>query len=215
MSHSKFMEIQYIYSYIWFVLMDSRSQFLTSHAIFNCCAYAEQVDRIIFYTFSSFSIRDVGFQSTFPTPQALKPNTCNNYFETNLATANLTKTSFGNGGHCSATIINLSHLIWALARTWLITFWSFRLYTAMASPNMRAFILAWSWCWGPLSQVEGFPGLTFSTTKPCTSFKCLVNNHLAQYVTMQVPPLHFHFNPTFVHYLSFRATLSGQGGVSG
>jgi hypothetical protein len=26
--------------------------------------------------------------------------------------------------------------------------------------------------------------LAFSTTKPCTSFKCLVNNHLAQYATM-------------------------------
>jgi hypothetical protein len=52
---------------------------------------------------------------------------------------------------------------------------------------MRAFILAWSWCWGFFSEVEGFPGLAFFVIKPCTSFKCLVNNHLAQYVTMQVP----------------------------
>jgi hypothetical protein len=34
------------------------------------------------------------------------------------------------------------------------------------------------------SKVESLPSLAFSTTKPCTSFKCLVNNHLAQYVTM-------------------------------
>jgi hypothetical protein len=39
--------------------------------------------------------------------------------------------------------------------------------------------------------------------------------HLAQYATMQVPTLHFHFNPTFVHYLSFQAKLSGQGGADG
>jgi hypothetical protein len=26
--------------------------------------------------------------------------------------------------------------------------------------------------------------LAFAATKPCTSFKCLVNNHLAQYATM-------------------------------
>ncbi len=34
------------------------------------------------------------------------------------------------------------------------------------------------------SKVEGFLGLTFFTTQPCTSFKCLVNNHLAKYATM-------------------------------
>jgi hypothetical protein len=33
---------------------------------------------------------------------------------------------------------------------------------------------------------------------------------LAQYVTMQVPTLHLHFDPTFVHSLSFRAILGGQ-----
>ncbi len=58
----------------------------------------------------SFSIRDVAFQGTLPTPHALKPNICNNYFE-----ANLTKVAFGNGGHCSAIITNLFHLCWALA----------------------------------------------------------------------------------------------------
>jgi hypothetical protein len=36
---------------------------------------------------------------------------------------------------------------------------------------------------------------------------------LAQYATMQVPTLHFHFDPTFVHSLSFRAKLCRQGGV--
>jgi hypothetical protein len=57
--------------------------------------------------------------------------------------------------------------------------------------------------------------LAFFTTKPCTFFKCLVNIHLAQYATMQVPTLHFHFDPTFVHSLSFRTKLSGQGGAGG
>jgi hypothetical protein len=56
--------------------------------------------------------------------------------------------------------------------------------------------------------------LAFFATKPCTSFKCLINNHLAQYVTLQVPTLHFHFDPTLVHSLSFWA-LGGQGGASG
>jgi hypothetical protein len=37
---------------------------------------------------------------------------------------------------------------------------------------------------------------------------------LAQYGTMQVPILHFHFNSTFIHSLSFRAILSGQGGAN-
>jgi hypothetical protein len=39
----------------------------------------------------------------------------------------------------------------------------------------------------------------------------LVNNHLAQYVTMQMSTLHFHFNPTFIHSLSFQTKLGGQG----
>jgi hypothetical protein len=43
-------------------------------------------------------------------PRALKPNTCNNCFEVNL-----TKVGFGNGGHYSVIIINLSHSHWALA----------------------------------------------------------------------------------------------------
>jgi hypothetical protein len=75
--------------------------------------------------------------------------------------------------------------------------------------------LAWTWCWGLPAEVEAFLGLALSTTKPCTSFKCLVNNHLAQYATVQVPTLHFHFDPTFVHSLSFRAKLGGQGGAGG
>jgi hypothetical protein len=67
-----------------------------------------------------------------------------------------------------------------LARVRLTTFWSFLLCTAMAFPYIRTFILLWSWCWGPLIKVEGLPGLAFFAIKPCTSFKCLVNNHLAQ-----------------------------------
>jgi hypothetical protein len=51
--------------------------------------------------------------------------------------------------------------------------------------------------------------LAFFATKPCSSFKCVLNNHLAQYATKQVPTLHFHFDPTFVHSLSFRAKLGG------
>jgi hypothetical protein len=43
----------------------------------------------------------------------------------------------------------------------------------------------------------------------------LVNNHLAQYAIVQMPTLHFHFDPTFVHSLSFRTKLGGQRNVSG
>jgi hypothetical protein len=43
----------------------------------------------------------------------------------------------------------------------------------------------------------------------------LMNNHLAQYATMQMPTLHFHFERTFIHFLSFRTKLDGQGGVGG
>jgi hypothetical protein len=43
----------------------------------------------------------------------------------------------------------------------------------------------------------------------------LVNNHLAQYTTVQVLTLHFHFDPTFVHSLSFRTKLSEQRSASG
>jgi hypothetical protein len=63
---------------------------------------------------------------------------------------------------------------------WLTTFWSFLLCIAMAFPNIQAFILPWSWCQGPPIEVERLPGLAFFATKPCTSFKCLVSNHLAQ-----------------------------------
>jgi hypothetical protein len=45
-----------------------------------------------------------------PTPQALRPNTYNNYFEVNL-----TKIGFGNGGHCFATNTSFFHSRWALA----------------------------------------------------------------------------------------------------
>jgi len=154
-------------------------QFLTSHAIFIHRAYAKWVDRIISCKFSSFSIHDVTFRNMLPKFQALWTNTCNNCYE-----ANLTKVGFGNYGHCSVIINSVSHSHWALTRTWLITFWSFCLYTAMVFLKMWTFILTWFWCWGPPLKVESLQGLAFSTTKPCTSFKCLVNNHLAQYATM-------------------------------
>ncbi len=112
-----------------------------------------------------------------------------------------TKVGFGNGEHCFAIITNLSLSHWALAWTRLATSWSFHLCTTMASPKIRMFILTWSWCWGPLLKVENFLGLAFFAVKPCTSFKCLVNNHLAEHATMQVPILHFHFDPTFHPFL--------------
>jgi hypothetical protein len=101
-----------------------------------------------------------------------------------------------------------------LAWAWLITFWSFHLCMTMTFLKMGSFILKWSWCQRRISKVEGVPGLAFFTTKPCTS-EFLVNNQLTQYAIMQVPTLHFHFNPTFVHFLSFWTKLSGQGGVGG
>jgi len=121
----------------------------------------------------------------------------------------------GIGGHCFATATRFFHWRCALARVRLATFWSFRLCTTIAFPKMWAFILAWSWCRGPPTAIEGLPGLAFSATKPCTSFKCLVNNHLAQYAIVQVPTLHLHFDPTCVHSLSFRAKLGGQRSASG
>ncbi len=193
-----------------FTLLCFRSQLVTCHAIFNRHAYTQQVDRIISCKSSSFSIYDVAFWSTLPTPQALKPNTCNGCSE-----ANLTNVGFGNGGHCFARVTNLSHSYCALARVWITTFWSLHLCTTQEFLKIRAFILAWSWCRGPPIEVEGFPGLTFFAIKLCTSFKCLVNNHLAQYATMEMLILHFHFDPTFVYYLSFWAKLGGQGGASG
>ncbi len=160
--------------FVWLVLLDSRSQFLTSHAVFNFRAYTQWVNRIIPCKSSSFSIHDVASRGTLPTPQALRPNTFNN-----CSKANLTKAGFGSGGHCFVTATRWFHSRSALTRARLTTFWSFHLCIAMAFPKMRTFILAWSWCRGPLAKVESFPGLAFSATKPCTSFKCLVNNHLA------------------------------------
>jgi hypothetical protein len=90
---------------------------LTSHAIFTYCAYEKQVDQIICCKSSPFSFCDVAFQGTLPTPQALRPNTFNNYFE-----ANLTKVGFDNGGHCFAIIISLSHSHWVLAQVQLANF---------------------------------------------------------------------------------------------
>jgi len=211
MNHSRFMKIQNICQLFCPTCFTGfLTQFLTPHAGFNCRAYTQWVNQIILCKFSSFSIHDVASGSTLPMPQALRPNTFNNCSE-----ANSTKVGFGSGGQCFATATRWFHLRSALARTWLATFWSFHLCIAMAFPKMRAFILAWSWCRGPPIEVEGLPGLACSATKPCTSFKCLVNNHLAQYATVQVPTLHFHFDPTFVHSLSFRAKLGGQRSASG
>jgi len=131
----------FINSCVRLVLVDFLSQFLTSHAIFNRHAYAKWVDQIISCKSSSFSIYDVTSWGMFPTPQALRLNTCNSCFEVNLI-----KIGFGNGGHYFVTIMSLSHSHWALAWTWLVTFWSFHFCMAMAFPKMQAFILAWSWC---------------------------------------------------------------------
>ncbi len=190
--------------FVQLVLLDFRSQFLTSHVVFNCRAYKQWVDRTIPCKFSSFSILDVTSRATLPTPYALKPNTFNNCSE-----ASLTKAGFGSGGHYFATTTRWFHSHSTLARARLATFLSFRLWTTMASAKMRTFILAWSWCRRPPAEVKNLPGLDFSTTKPCTCAKCLVNNHLAQNAIVQVPTLHFHFNPTFVHSLSFWAKLGG------
>jgi hypothetical protein len=38
---------------------------------------------------------------------------------------------------------------------------------------------------------------------------------LAKYATMQMPTLHFHFGPTFIHFLCFKTILGGQAGVGG
>jgi len=121
---------------VWLVLVDYRSQFLTSHVIFNCHAYVKWMDRIIFCKFSYFCICDVVSWGTLPTPHALRLDICNNCFEVNL-----TKVGFSNGGNCFIIIISLR---WALARAQLVTFWSFCLCMTMASPKMRTFILAWS-----------------------------------------------------------------------
>jgi hypothetical protein len=73
----------------------------------------------------------------------------------------LTKVSFGNGEHCSATFTNLSHSHCVLAWESLVTFWSFRLYTTMTFPKVRTFILTWYCCWGFFSEIVGFPSLAF------------------------------------------------------
>ncbi len=178
-----------IFSYLSWIILDSwKSNTRVNHcvqivlvdsqsfAIFILRAYVEHVDKIISCKFSSFSIHDATFQNTFPPPHALRPNTYNNYFE-----ANLTNIGFGNGGHYCETIINSSHSHWALAQMWPATFWSFYFYMTMTFPKMQMFILTWSWCWGFLLEVEGLSSLAFFAIKPCTSFKCLVNNHLATY----------------------------------
>ncbi len=52
--------------------------------------------------------------------------------------------------------------------------------------------------WTPL-EVESLPGLAFFATMPCTSFKCLVNNHLAQYANANFTlPFRPNFCPFFV-----------------
>jgi hypothetical protein len=129
----------FVNSCVWLVLVDFWSQCLTSHVIFNHLACVKWVDWIISCKSSSFSICDVACQGMPPLPQALKPNTCNSYFEVNL-----TKIGFSNGGHYSITITNLSHSCWALTWTQLTTFLSFCLCTTMASLKMWTFILTWS-----------------------------------------------------------------------
>ncbi len=86
--------------------------------------------------------------------------------------------------HTSLKVGLRHHSHYALAQLWLTTFWLFHLYMDMTSPNIWTFILVWFWCQGLPIKVEGLLGLAFSSTKPCASFKCLVNNHLAKYEMM-------------------------------
>ncbi len=139
----------FVNCFVRLVLLDSQSQFFTSQAVFNCRAYTQRVDRIIPCKSLSFSIRDAASRGTLPTPQALRPNTFNN-----CSKAYLTKVGFGNGGHCFATATRFFHSRCASARAWLAIFWSFRLCTSITFPKMRAFILAWFWCQGPLQQLK-------------------------------------------------------------
>jgi hypothetical protein len=122
----------YVNCSIQVALLDSWSQFFTSHAIFNRRAYTQWVDRIISCKSSSFSIRDVAFWDTFPMPQALKPNTFNSCSE-----ANLTNASFGNGGHVFAKVTRISHSCCALARARLATFWSFAFARPWYFPRLQ------------------------------------------------------------------------------
>jgi len=125
--------------YVHLALLDSWSQFSTSHAIFNHHAYTKRMDRIISCKSSSFPIHDVASWSTLPTPHAIKPNMYNSCYEINL-----TKTGFGNGGHCFAIVTNLSYSYCPLVQVRLTTFWSFHLSTSMTFPKMWTFILTWS-----------------------------------------------------------------------
>ncbi len=169
------MEIQYNHQFFYLIHLSGLSVLIfTSHAIFNPCAYVKWVDHINFCKYSSFSISDATFQGMLSMPHAFKPNTFNSCYEVYL-----TKVGFSNGGHHCPTITNSSHSYWALAWTRLTTFWSFRLCTTMAFLKMRTFILAWCWCQGFRWEVEGLLCSTFFTIKPCTSFKCLINKHLA------------------------------------
>jgi len=77
-------------------------------------------------------------------------------------------------------MISSSHSRWVLTQTQVTTFWSF--YLCMASSRMQTFILVWFWYQGLPLEVEDLSNLAFSTSKPCTSFKCLVYNHLATYI---------------------------------
>jgi hypothetical protein len=177
MNHFRFMKIQSIYQLFCSTCFTRLSiPIFYIPCRFQLSWYTHRMDRTIPCKFSSFSIRDATSRSTLPTSQALRPNTFNNCSE-----ANFTKAGFGNGGHYFVPATRFFHSRCALARAQLATFWSFHLCIAIAFCKMRAFILAWSWCRGPLATVEGLPGLAFSATKPCTSFKCLVNSHFAQY----------------------------------
>ncbi len=90
MNHSKFMKIQYICQFFCpTCFIGLWSQFLTSHAIFNCHAYTQRVDQIISCKFSSFSIHDVASFGMLLTPQALRPNTYNNSSKANLTKVGL------------------------------------------------------------------------------------------------------------------------------
>jgi hypothetical protein len=68
MNHFKFMEIQYIYQLLCPTYFSGLSIPIFDIPCHPCRAYVEWVNQIICYKFSSFSICDVTFQSTLPTP---------------------------------------------------------------------------------------------------------------------------------------------------
>ncbi len=179
MNHFRFMKSNTFVNFsIWLTLLDFQSQFLTSHAIFNYHAYANGWIESCLANFhlSPFVMLHLktlfpclGHWDPTPTTVALKliwsklvlgmvDIICNNYQLISFALG------FGMNIISSLLIIPPLHN-----------------HGISQNANIHFSMVLMS---RTFSKVESLPSLAFSTTKPCTSFKCLVNNHLAQYVTM-------------------------------